>query len=45
VAPIGPDDRYRLLACSGPGERLDRLDELLADAEEVLTLRLQSGQG
>jgi Lon protease-like protein len=45
VAPIGPDDRYRLLACPGPAERLDRLDELLADAEEVLTLRLQSGHG
>ena len=40
VAPLGPDDRYRLLACAGPAERLDRLDELLTDAEEVLTLRL-----
>jgi Lon protease-like protein len=45
VAPVGPDDRYRLLASPGPAERLDRLDGLLADAEEVLTLRLQSGQG
>ena len=45
VAPVGPDDRYRLLSCPGPAERLDRLDELLTDAEEVLTLRLQSGHG
>jgi Lon protease-like protein len=43
LAPVGPDDSYKLLACPGPVERLDRLDELLADAEMVLQLRLGGG--
>ena len=45
VAPVGSDDGYKLLACPGPVERLDRLDDLLADAETVLELRLGSGEG
>jgi len=44
LAPIGSDDAYRLLACAGPGQRLDRLEELLGEAETVLRLRL-SGAG
>jgi Lon protease-like protein len=45
LAPVGPDDEYRLLASAGPGERLDRLEDLLADAELVLQFRLGSGEG
>ncbi len=45
LAPIGPEDSYALLACPGPAERLDRLDDLLTDAELVLQLRLGSGNG
>ena len=45
MAPVGSDDGYKLLACPGPVERLDRLDGLLADAETVLELRLGSGEG
>lgn len=40
LAPIGPADRYRLLAASGPAARLDVLDEVLDDAEAVLKFRL-----
>jgi Lon protease-like protein len=43
LSPVGPDDAYRLLSCPGPGERLDRLDALLADVELVLRLRLEEG--
>jgi Lon protease-like protein len=45
LAPIGPEDDYRLLASVGPAERLQLLDTLLADAEVVLQLRLGSGRG
>jgi Lon protease-like protein len=45
LAPVGPDDQYRLLASAGPAERLDRLEDLLADAELVLQFRLGSGEG
>jgi Lon protease-like protein len=45
LAPVGPDDGYRLLASAGPAERLDRLEDLLADAELVLQFRLGSGEG
>jgi uncharacterized protein len=45
LAPVGPEDDYRLLTSPGPAERLDRLTELLADAEHVLQLRLGSGHG
>jgi Lon protease-like protein len=40
LSPIGSEDEYRLLASPGPAERLGRLDELLADVETVLQLRL-----
>ncbi len=40
LAPIGPADRYRLLAASGPGERLELLDEVLDDVEAMLRFRL-----
>jgi Lon protease-like protein len=45
LAPIGPEDDYRLLARPGPVERLTLLGELLADAELVLQLRLGEGRG
>jgi Lon protease-like protein len=44
LAPVGPEDDYRLLARSGPFERLALLAELLADTELVLQLRLGGGQ-
>ena len=40
VAPLGPFDRQRLLAAPAPEDRARLLDELLGEAEEVLTLRL-----
>ena len=40
MAPIGPADRYRLLAAPGPAARLDVLDEVLDDAEAMLNFRL-----
>lgn len=40
LAPIGPADRYRLLAASGPAERLDVLDDVLDDVEAMLKFRL-----
>ncbi len=40
LAPIGPADRFRLLAASGPTERLDVLDEILDDVEAMLKFRL-----
>lgn len=40
LAPIGPADRHRLLAASGPGPRLDILDEVLDDVEAMLKFRL-----
>jgi Lon protease-like protein len=43
LAPLGPLDRQRLLSADTPGRRAALLDELLADAEEVLTLRLSGG--
>ena len=45
LAPVGPEDDYRLLTSPGPVERLVLLTELLADAELVLQLRLGSGHG
>jgi Lon protease-like protein len=45
LAPVGPEDDYRLLASPGPADRLQRLTELLVDAEHVLQLRLGSGHG
>lgn len=40
LAPIGPADRYRLLAAEGPMRRLDLLDEILDDVEAMLKFRL-----
>lgn len=42
VAPLGPHDQQRLLAAPTPEARLERLAALLADAIEVLDLRLGS---
>lgn len=40
LAPIGPADRFRLLAVPGPAARLDVLDEILDDVEAMLKFRL-----
>jgi Lon protease-like protein len=40
LAPIGPADRFRLLAADGPKHRLDLLDEILDDVEAMLKFRL-----
>ena len=40
LAPIGPADRFRLLAAPGPARRLDVLDEILDDVEAMLKFRL-----
>jgi uncharacterized protein len=44
LAPVGPADRYRLLAAPGPRRRVAILRELLGDAEEILRFRL-AGEG
>lgn len=40
VAPIGPLDRYRLLQAADAAERLDALDDHLAQLAEVFRFRL-----
>jgi Lon protease-like protein len=40
LAPIGPADRFRLLAAPGPARRLEILDEILDDVEAMLKFRL-----
>src|SRR5262249_32966764 len=40
LAPLGPEDHYRLLSAAGPGARLAQLVALLADAEEALRFRI-----
>jgi Lon protease-like protein len=40
LAPIGPADRFRLLAAEGPEARLDLLDAILDDVEAMLKFRL-----
>ena len=40
LAPIGPADRFRLLAAPGPTQRLDLLDGILDDVEAMLKFRL-----
>jgi len=40
LAPIGPADRYRLLAADGPMQRLEILDGVLDDVEAMLKFRL-----
>ena len=44
LAPIGPADAQRLLCASGPAQRLDLLDDVLADAEAMLEFRLNPPQ-
>ncbi|MCU0259829.1 MAG: LON peptidase substrate-binding domain-containing protein [Ilumatobacteraceae bacterium] len=39
IAPIGPDDRYRVLAADTPAQRLAVLDAALDDVEAVLRFR------
>lgn len=39
LAPLGPADRYRLLAATTPNVRLDVLDRALDDVEAVLRFR------
>jgi Lon protease-like protein len=43
AAPIGPLDAQRLLELDDPGERLARLEALLADSASMLELRLSGG--
>lgn len=40
LAPIGPADRFRLLAARGPTARLELLDEVLDDVEAMFKFRL-----
>ncbi len=40
LAPIGPADRFKLLAAPGPAERLAELDAILDDVEAMLKFRL-----
>ncbi len=40
MAPIGPADRFRLLAAPGPMDRLRILDEVLDDVDAMLKFRL-----
>jgi Lon protease-like protein len=40
IAPLGPADRYRLLAAPGPAARLAALDEVLDDVDAMLKFRL-----
>lgn len=40
LAPIGPADRYRVLAAPGPTERIEVLQEVLDDVEAMLKFRL-----
>lgn len=43
MAPLGPVDRLRLLACDGAGARADLLVEQLSDLEDVLRFQLDAG--
>ena len=43
LAPIGPLDAQRLLEIDDAGERLARLQEILAEEQAVLELRLSEG--
>ena len=40
LAPLGPEDRFRVLCAPGSAERRRLLDELLRDAEDALRFRL-----
>jgi len=41
LAPIGPADRQRLLACEDPVSRLEMLELALSDVEAACRFRLQ----
>ena len=43
AAPLGLFDRQRLLTLSDPAERMARLKDLVADAQEAMTFRLRGG--
>jgi uncharacterized protein len=43
LAPVGPLDAQRLLSLPDAGRRLDLLDRLLAEQEDVLRFRLSAG--
>ena len=43
LSPSGPLDRQKLLTAENPARRLSLLDDLLADAEEVLRARIEMG--
>ncbi|MCU1396248.1 MAG: peptidase family protein [Ilumatobacteraceae bacterium] len=45
LAPLGPADQQRLLAASGPAERIDLLDVALDDAQALQQFRLQHPSG
>jgi hypothetical protein len=45
LAPVGPADQQRLLAASGPVERLRLLEQSLDDVEALLQFRLQHESG
>jgi Lon protease-like protein len=40
LAPLGPDDQYRILAAPGPSARLTLLATLLGEAEQRLRFRI-----
>ncbi len=40
IAPLGPADRFRLLASPGPRARLEALDDILDDVDAMLKFRL-----
>lgn len=40
LAPLGPADRYRILAADDAVQRLERLEEALEDVEAILNFRL-----
>jgi Lon protease-like protein len=43
LAPLGPTDRQRLLACEDPGPRCTLLGELVRDVTELLAFRMGGG--
>ena len=43
LAPVGPADRYTLLAADGPERRVVLLKQMLGEAEELVRLQLAEG--
>jgi Lon protease-like protein len=43
LAPVGDEDRYRLLAAPGPAARCRALEDCLTGVEELLRFRLERG--